>query len=202
MSIGRDTPQVCVLYELLMIFLVIIGRYCFSSTYKKNAVNLLPEMQNLTGEICFSAWTVALLQLYLWVAVRSCLCCIWQHAVGQSHKPWEKQCFVHIRLQSIRFPLPPQLLPLCLSQSKGIFTERAPQPDCPTLLGAQLVVSTSVPIGQWSISLGSDETNRWMTGVSILCCKMDGSPEDTRTLITLPTSPLCSPGCSSNRCNH
>lgn len=32
---------------------------------------------------------------------------------------------------------------LCLSQTWGIFTERVPRPACPSLLGAQLVVSTS-----------------------------------------------------------
>lgn len=45
----------------------------------------------------------------LLVALLSRVWLFWHRAGGQSHKPWEKQRVAHIRLQSIRSPLPPQL---------------------------------------------------------------------------------------------
>lgn len=98
------------------------------------------------------------------MALRSCLWSVWQPASGQSYKPWENKCFVHIRLQSIRFPLPP-LAPFLLSFSdlRDIYRR---EPACPSLLGAQLVRPFS-PAGKWvHLSAPSDETNRWMTGVN------------------------------------
>lgn len=59
----------------------------------------------------------------------------WRPAGGQSHKAWEKQRFVHIRLQSIRFPLPPQLPSSVVLRLEG-YLQRAPRPTCQALLGA------------------------------------------------------------------
>ena len=43
----------------------------------------------------------------------------WPHAGGKNHKPWEKQGIAHIRLQSIRSPLPPQLSSSVFLRPKG-----------------------------------------------------------------------------------
>lgn len=103
----------------------------------------------------------ALHELHHLVALRSCLCGIWHRAGGQSHKPWEKQSFVHIRLQSIRFPLPPQLPSSVFLRPEG-YLQRA-SASLPFLIRSAACCQYFFhPAGQWSISLLSDETNRWI----------------------------------------
>ena len=84
---------------------------------------------------------------FLQVAPRSHERPFWPRAGGKDHKPWEKQRIAHIRLQSIRSPLPPQLSSsLSFSDLRGIYREREsePWPTWPTLLGVELVVSCSI----------------------------------------------------------
>lgn len=85
--------------------------------------------------------------------------CVQQLASCRGSEPQTlgKQHFVHIRLQSIRFPLPPSF-----SDLRDI-TERAVA-SLPFLIRSSACCQCFYPAGHWSISLFSDETNRWMTG--------------------------------------
>lgn len=78
----------------------------------------------------------------------------------RSTNPGKKQLFFHIRLQSIRFPVPPQLP----DPGWGVFTESA-RPARSSLLGTRLVGGTAV-------HLGSDE-GKWMSGVSSASTRPD-----------------------------
>lgn len=81
-----------------------------------------------------------------------------------STNPGKKQLFFHIRLQSIRFPVPPS------SQARGggVFTESA-RPAWSSLLGAQ-------PVGGTAVHLSSDE-GKWMSGVSSAAASKDEAAE-------------------------
>lgn len=130
------------------------------------------------------SWHAALHYSHLSVAAGSCPCSIWHHAGGQSHKPWEKQCFVHIRLQSIRFPLPPQLPSSLFLRPEG-YLERAPQPACPSLLGAQLVVrGSSLQDSGPSFYSQMRQTDGWLV-LTTLYCKWE------RNTGTRTASPIC-----------
>lgn len=74
---------------------------------------------------------------------------------------------------------------LCLSQTWGIFTESA-SASLPFLIRSSACCQYFYPAGQWSISLLSDETNRWMTGVNYTLVQMDGNSKDSGTQTALP----------------